>query len=133
LLRNKKLTPNIASSNLDFANILYPIIASYTTAWACGPSSFVILAMLESNELSGEIRQKLLKTLKKEKKELQAAADGKRIEKYGPFKPSPGKENEIESVTKGKLESKKGLKKASVGKEKENKGNQGSRLLLQKL
>jgi hypothetical protein len=70
-----KLLTHVASADLNFAESLYSTIQEYVVAWACGPSSFVILAMLEHEEqLSSESKKHLRRDLKKQKKVLESAA-----------------------------------------------------------
>ncbi|SPQ18973.1 7c9d6a27-3056-4a28-b4c3-e7c87df2c223 [Thermothielavioides terrestris] len=96
---------------LNFANILYPVIKEHIVKWATGPSSFTVLGLLEAPDFSST--EELLKTLRSEKKALQAAADGEAAA-------------QIESADGKKSKSK------SKGKDKPG-GNQGARLLLEKL
>ncbi|CAI4216365.1 unnamed protein product [Parascedosporium putredinis] len=59
---------------LGFADILYPLVEEHVVAWATGPSSFVILNMLESEDFGD--KKKLQATLKKNKAALEKAAGG---------------------------------------------------------
>ncbi|PTB64533.1 ARM repeat-containing protein [Trichoderma citrinoviride] len=99
---------------LGFSNILYPVIKKHIMDWATGPSSFVVVALLESEEFtSGE---ELKKTLKKNKKQLEKAATEPTAEQKAAKEAGGGEET-----------GKKGKKtEAPVG-------NQGSKLLLEKL
>ncbi|BDD54775.1 hypothetical protein MAP00_000365 [Monascus purpureus] len=70
---------------LNFHSLLYDQIADEIMAWATGSNTFVVVALVESDEF--ERRDELLKTLKKNKKALEKAAtssdsDGKK--KSGP-------------------------------------------------
>lgn len=97
---------------LHFADILYPVIKDNIMAWATGPSSFVVLNLLEASDFShnGELK----KILKKEKKTLEKAASEETAEQ---------KAAREALVAKGKK---------APQKEKPS-GNMGSKLLLEKL
>ncbi|KAI0450666.1 armadillo-type protein [Xylaria acuta] len=106
---------------LRFADILYPVIKEHIMSWATGPSSFVVLNLLETDDFShtGELR----KTLKKHKKQLEKAATEE----------TPEQKAAREAVkTNGEAEktAKKGKK---TGPKEKPVGNMGSKLLLEKL
>ena len=67
-------TTKLAEPPLGFANVLFPIIESHVVDWACSASSFVIVAFLESEDVSKEIRNSVRAALKKNKKRLEAAS-----------------------------------------------------------
>ncbi|KAL6898128.1 ARM repeat-containing protein [Trichoderma evansii] len=99
---------------LGFSNILYPVIKNSIMDWATGPSSFVVVALLESEEFTNA--DELKKTLKKNKKLLQKAAE----------EPT-GEQKATKEAAEGNETAKKGKKtEAPVG-------NKGSKLLLEKL
>lgn len=99
---------------LGFSNILYPVIKDSIVDWATGPSSFVVVALLESEEFTGA--DELKKTLKKNKKLLQQAAE------------------EPTAEQKAAKEAAEGNETAKKGKKMEAPvGNKGSKLLLEKL
>ncbi|KAL7946608.1 armadillo-type protein [Trichoderma barbatum] len=99
---------------LGFSNILYPVVKKHIMDWATGPSSFVVVALLESEEFTSA--EELKKTLKKNKKQLQQAATEPTAEQKAAKEASEGDEA-----------GKKGKKtEAPVG-------NKGSKLLLEKL
>lgn len=102
---------------LDFANILYPIIKEHIVAWATGRSSFVVVALLESDSFSQ--KEKIKKALKKHKAELEKAAT------QPVAKPDSEKEAD-ETKTAGKN------KKGGFKRDKPV-GNAGAKLLLEKL
>lgn len=110
-------TIKVVEPPLDFANVLYPIIKEHIVAWATGRSSFVVVALLESNSFSQ--KEKIKKALKKHKAELQEAAT-KPVAKREPEK--DGSENK----TAGKVQ-KRGFKSDRPV------GNAGAKLLLEKL
>lgn len=101
---------------LDFANILYPIIKDHIVAWATGRSSFVVVALLESDTFSQ--KEKIKKALKKNKAELKKAATEPVV------KPEAKKDG---GETKGATKPKGGFKKERAT------GNAGAKLLLEKL
>ncbi|KAI1657150.1 ARM repeat-containing protein [Daldinia decipiens] len=103
---------------LHFADILYPFIKDHIMAWATGPSSFVVLSLLEAEDFSS--KSELKSTLKKNKKALEKAATEETPEQKA------AKEVGVEEKKK-----KKG-KKAGTKKEPAV-GNMGSKLLLEKL
>ncbi|KAK1253165.1 hypothetical protein MKX08_004352 [Trichoderma sp. CBMAI-0020] len=99
---------------LGFSNILYPFIKDSIMDWATGPSSFVVVALLESEEFTSA--DELKKTLKKNKKLLQKAAE------------------EPTAEQKAAKEAAEGSETAKKGKKTEAPvGNKGSKLLLEKL
>ncbi|KAL7921721.1 ARM repeat-containing protein [Trichoderma austrokoningii] len=99
---------------LGFPNILYPVIKNSIMDWATGPSSFVVVALLESEEFTSA--EELKKTLKKNKKLLQKAAE------------------EPTAEQKAAKEAAEGSETAKKGKKTEAPvGNKGSKLLLEKL
>lgn len=93
----------LAEPKLGFAATLWPIIKSHVLDWACSSSSFVVVALTESEDVDADVRKEVMAALKKGKKQLQAAGGSK-----------PEK-------TKGK-------KSAEAPK-----GNAGARMLLEKL
>ncbi|KAL2263342.1 hypothetical protein VTK26DRAFT_7138 [Humicola hyalothermophila] len=97
---------------LNFADILYPVIKEHIVQWATGPSSFTVLGLLEAPDFSS--KKELLKTLGASRKALEAAAAGEA--------PNLPEKNDSK-------------KRKSKGKEDKVKsgGNQGSKLLLEKL
>lgn len=111
----------LADPPLDFANVLYPIIKDHILAWATSRSSFVVVALLESDGFTE--KEKIKKVLKKHKAELQkAATEAVAIP-------------EVEKVVEEKKEgaSKKKNKKAAAKKDARPAGNAGARFLLEKI
>lgn len=94
---------------LKFADMLYPVIKDHIVKWATGPSSFVVLSILEAGDFSDN--DELRKTLRKHRKELEAAATAT-------------------TVPNGAAHDGKGKK--ADGREKQA-GNTGARLILEKL
>ncbi|KAJ8124578.1 hypothetical protein O1611_g9062 [Lasiodiplodia mahajangana] len=107
---------------LRFADILYPVIKDNIMSWATGPSSFVVLNLLEAEDFShaGELR----KTLKKNKEQLEKAATEETPEQKA-----------AREAAKPNGEAEKGAKKGkkAVPKKEKPVGNMGSKLLLEKL
>jgi pumilio family protein 6 len=95
---------------LKFADHLYPVIKDFIVDWATGPSSFVVVNLLESNDFSSG--DDLRKTLRSNRTKLEKAAT----------------ENIIDDMPGEIVE--KGRKKAAGSRPP---GNMGSRILLDKL
>ncbi|OAA49325.1 pumilio domain-containing protein [Metarhizium rileyi] len=106
-----------ADPPLKFADTLYPLIKDYIVDWATGPSSFVVLGLVESSDFSST--DELKKTLKKNKKALEKAATEMTPEQ------KMAKDAQEEKADKG---AKKGKKRPTAPV-----GNAGSKLLLEKL
>ncbi|KXJ88256.1 armadillo-type protein [Microdochium bolleyi] len=109
---------------LHFADILYPVIKDNIISWATGPSSFVVVSLLEADDFSS--KDELRKLLKKEKKALQKAATEETLEQKA-FREAAVAEAEGDAEKPAK----KG-KKAAAKKERPI-GNAGAKLLLEKL
>jgi pumilio family protein 6 len=100
---------------LNFADVLYPVIKEHIMKWATGPSSFTVLGLLEVPDFSS--KKELLKTLRKNKAMLEAAASG----------------DGISTAEKVDAAKKKTKEKEAAPKEGKAGGNQGAKLLLEKL
>lgn len=109
---------------LHFADILYPIIKDHVVAWATGPSSFVPVSLLESDDFSR--KDELKKILKKEKKTLEKAATEETAEQKAAREAA-----EASGADSDKAGGKK-AKKAAPKKER-SVGNAGAKILLEKL
>ncbi|KAH7031608.1 armadillo-type protein [Microdochium trichocladiopsis] len=107
---------------LHFADILYPVIKDNIISWATGPSSFVVVSLLEVDDFSS--KDELRKLLKKEKKALEKAATEETPEQKAAREAA---ETEVDAEKPAK----KG-KKAAVKKDRPI-GNAGAKLLLEKL
>lgn len=109
---------------LNFSDVLYPVIKDFVLDWATGPSSFVILNMLEAEDFSHA--SELKKTLKSHRKELQKAATEETAEQKA--------DREAKALKEGE-KSEKAPKKGKKGGAKSDKpiGNLGTKLLLEKL
>ncbi|KAH7171224.1 armadillo-type protein [Dactylonectria macrodidyma] len=101
---------------LEFSNILYPVIQEYILDWATGPSSFVVVGLLEAADFSEAAALK--KLLKKNKKALETAATEETAEQKAAREAH-------EAAPKGGKKGKKNVDKPV--------GNMGSKLLLEKL
>ena len=110
---------------LKFADTLYPIIKSHIVAWATGPSSLVVLSMLENPGFSHA--KELKATLKKSKKVLEKAATEETAEQ----KAKVAAASEAAAEKEGEKKSKKAKKGPAKGERPV--GNAGSRMLLEKL
>ncbi|OTA52816.1 ARM repeat-containing protein [Hypoxylon sp. EC38] len=108
---------------LHFADILYPFIKDHIMAWATGPSSFVVVSLLEAEDFSH--KDKLKGILKKNKKALEKAATEETPEQKAT-------REAIEADGEEKKATKKKGKKSGPKKEAPV-GNMGSKLLLEKL
>ncbi|KAH8736929.1 armadillo-type protein [Ilyonectria robusta] len=101
---------------LEFANALYPVIQEFIMDWATGPSSFVVVGLLEAGDFSEAAALK--KLLKKNKKALEKAATEETAEQKA-------SREAHEAAPKGGKKGKKKIEKPV--------GNMGSKLLLEKL
>ncbi|PBP18982.1 pumilio domain-containing protein [Diplocarpon rosae] len=107
------------SPALNFANILYPHIKDYIIEWATGPSSFVILALLEVGNFSQ--KAEVLQMLRDGKKMLQHAATAETL----------GQKASREAAVEAEKGAKSGKgKKMKAVKEGRSVGNKGAALLL---
>ncbi|KAH8676334.1 armadillo-type protein [Xylariales sp. PMI_506] len=107
---------------LHFSNILYPIIQDHIISWATGPSSFVVVGLLEADDFTH--KDELKKTLKKEKKALEVAATTETAEQ---------KAHRESAETNGGAVEKSSKKGKKSGNKERSVGNAGARLLLEKL
>ncbi|RDW88892.1 ARM repeat-containing protein [Coleophoma cylindrospora] len=107
---------------LDFADILYPHISDFIMEWATGSSSFVVLALVESESFSK--KAEVLKILKDNKKQLKKAATEETAEQKASREAAVEAEKE-KDASKGK--------KSKVVKKERSIGNKGSALLLEML
>jgi pumilio family protein 6 len=126
----KKITP--VSPPLNFADRLYPIIKPHILAWATGPSSFVVLSLLETESFSGGSRIELLGLLREGRHELEKAAREETAEQRA-AREEKGSMGEEEIAAKGKAKG-KGKGKAKKRSERETPvGNKGTKMILQML
>ncbi|KAF4510692.1 hypothetical protein G6O67_002566 [Ophiocordyceps sinensis] len=106
---------------LGFANVLYPVIKDYVMDWATGPSSFVVVALLEASDFDKV--DSLKKVLGKNREQLEKAATEMTAEQR-----AAKEANEAKAAEKGDKQKKKKKKTTEAAV-----GNMGSRLLLEKL
>lgn len=112
---------------LNFANVLYPHLKEHLVDWATGPSSFVILSLLESDAFSGA--EEVLITLRKHEKKLVKAS----TEETADQKSSREGATDIKDEKDAKDVKGKRAKKAKFVKKEPTVGNRGSTLLLEML
>ncbi|KAI1634333.1 armadillo-type protein [Biscogniauxia mediterranea] len=107
---------------LHFADILYPVIKEHVVAWATGPSSFVVLNLLEAEDFSHG--DELRKILKKNRKELERGAREETAEQKAAREALEANGGEEKAAKKGKK---------GAPKKERAVGNMGSKLLLEML
>ena len=73
----------LAEPRLGFAADLWPVIKSNVVEWACGDSSFVVVALLESEDVDEATKAEATKAIKKGRKSIEAAAQGGKEQKKG--------------------------------------------------
>ncbi|PQE11185.1 pumilio domain-containing protein [Rutstroemia sp. NJR-2017a BVV2] len=112
---------------LNFANILYPHIKEYIVEWATSPSSFVIVALLESEAFEQKMKEEVKKTLVKNKKVLEKAAKEETKEQKARREEAVEKQAKVEADGKGKKSKGKGEKEKDKVREV---GNKGTAMLL---
>ncbi|PBP19748.1 pumilio domain-containing protein [Diplocarpon rosae] len=113
------------SPALNFANILYPNIHDYILEWATGPSSFVILALLEASHFSHQAE--VLQKLREGKERLQHAATTETLGQRAVRAAAAEGEKGGTGGTGGKS------KKTKAWKDGRRVGNTGAALLLDQL
>ncbi|KAK5114883.1 hypothetical protein LTR62_002042 [Meristemomyces frigidus] len=82
-------TTKLAEPRLGFASALYPVIEKSMVEWACSPSSFVVVALLESEDVGEDVREKVKSALLKGRESIEAAA-GEGVGKDGKGKGNAG-------------------------------------------
>ncbi|EME88880.1 uncharacterized protein MYCFIDRAFT_107613, partial [Pseudocercospora fijiensis CIRAD86] len=70
----KTKTTKLSEPRLGFADAVYPVIKDHLVDWACSDSSFVCVALLESEDVSDELKKEVKKVLKSGKKQIEKAA-----------------------------------------------------------
>lgn len=111
----------VADPALGFADALYPVIKDHIVDWACSDSSFVVVALLESEDVSKSVKKDVEKALKCGKKQITKAAEE-----------GNGSKRKAEEAAAADGEDGKKSKKRKVEKAKP-KGNAGAKILLEKL
>ncbi|CAK4033505.1 pumilio domain-containing [Lecanosticta acicola] len=104
----------LAEPALGFAEALYPVIKEHIVEWACSDSSFVVVALLESEDVDKAVKKEVEKALKTGKMQIKKAAE----EGSGSKKPGDADGEEGKKSKKRKVE--------------KPKGNAGARILLEK-
>ncbi|KAL5621638.1 hypothetical protein BROUX41_006538 [Berkeleyomyces rouxiae] len=103
---------------LNFANVLFPVIKPHVLEWATGPSSFVVVNMLDAPDFADVAE--LRKILSKGRAQLDKAAREGGAQKYT-------KEQSEE------LAAKKKKKSASKRPPRADPGNKGAQIILERL
>lgn len=109
-------TVKLAEPRLGFGNILLPQIKGKLLEWAVSPSSFVVVSLLESEDVEEKNKKIVREELKKHKKALEKAAKGE------------GQPIKTKEATDGE-KSAENKKKKTVAP----KGNAGAKILLEML
>jgi pumilio family protein 6 len=73
----------LSEPHLNFATVLWPIINDHAIEWACGDSSFVVVALLESEDVDKGVKKEVMKTVKKGKARIEAATKNGKDDKKG--------------------------------------------------
>ncbi len=79
--KTKKIAPG--AERLGFGAELYHVIKQDIVAWACSDSSFVVVGLLESEDVPDDVKDKTKKALKKGKKQIEAASKGSEEKEKG--------------------------------------------------
>nr|POF08104.1 pumilio likey domain family member 6 [Quercus suber] len=66
----------LVEPRLEFAEVLFPIVKDHLVDWACSDSSFVVVALLETDDAPAARKTELRNILIKGKKRIEAAAKG---------------------------------------------------------
>lgn len=103
----------LAEPQVGFAEVLYPVIQDHIVDWACSDSSFVVVALLESEDTPNDVQKNVKAALTKERNKIESAAGGTDETRRGHSGASNGNVN--------------GSKAAG------GKGNAGARILLEKI
>lgn len=80
---SKEKKVKLVEPRLRFAADLWPVINDVVVDWACGESSFVVVALLESEDGDEATKAEVRKALKKGRKSIEAAAKGGKDDKKG--------------------------------------------------
>lgn len=107
----------VTGSSTNFGNVLYGVIKEHVMQWACSESSFVVVALLESQVVEEGIKEEILAALKKGRKSIEKASSAS-----APVKKVDGETNGTDG---GKSKKKRKVEGA--------KGNAGANILLDKI
>ena len=102
----------LAEPRLGFGEVLYPIIKDRLVDWACSGSSFVVVAVLESEDVPEKIKKEVLSALKKERSRIEDA---------------------VKSAAEAGDEKRNGKERFKEGAPKGNAGLSGMKILLEKM
>lgn len=108
-------TVNLAEPRLGFGNVLIGTLKGKVLDWATSPSSFVVVSLLESEDVDEKTKAVVKEELKKGKKALEKAANGDGV------------------VAKKEVDGESAGKKNKKRKVEAPKGNAGAKILLEKL
>jgi len=67
-------TTKLVEPRLGFASALYPMIEAHLVQWACSDSSFVVVALLESEDIDANLKRKVKAALQEDKELIEKAA-----------------------------------------------------------
>ena len=111
---------------LRFADIFYPVAKDHIVTWSTGPSSFVVVGLLEATDFSS--KAELSAALLAQKAALKKAATEETPEQ------KEKRESAVDTSSAGQTKAKKSKANAkSKGDSKAPVGNRGTKLLLEKL
>ncbi|KAK3725237.1 Pumilio y domain member 6 [Vermiconidia calcicola] len=66
----------LTEPRLGFADALYPVIKDRMVEWACSDSSFVVVGLLESEDVEEDVKVEVKAALKKGRKRIEGVAKG---------------------------------------------------------
>nr|POE49309.1 pumilio likey domain family member 6 [Quercus suber] len=66
----------LVEPRLEFAEVLLPVVKSHLIDWACSDSSFVVVALLETNDASASSKSEIQKVLVEGRSKMDVAAKG---------------------------------------------------------
>ena len=73
----------LVDPRVQFATTLWPVIKDSVVEWACSDSSFVVVALFESEDVDDATKAKVMKAVKKGRKSVEVAAKGGEVDKKG--------------------------------------------------
>lgn len=65
----------VLDPEMRFGDVLYPVIKERLVSWATGPSSFVVVAFLESEVVSNDVKEEVRAAVRKARSEIMASAE----------------------------------------------------------
>lgn len=63
----------LVEPRLGFAAALYPVIKDHIVEWACSDSSWVVVALLESEDVPADVQEEVRSSLKRSRDKIEAA------------------------------------------------------------